>query len=201
MRTSECIGCTQFPCGDVNHGGYQVPAVEIDPQKVSIVMISEAAPIDPDDYFYAGGNPSYAQTTLQMFQEAGAAVSSIEDLLKLGVYLTTAVKCSKIGYGLQTATVQTCARLLEQELALFPNVKAYLLMGDVAIKAINAVARLRQLPRVIPAGPTYKIRKGHYQFEGIPAFPSYLQVGKNFFIEKGKHQVISQDIAAALACI
>lgn len=146
MRPSECIGCTQFPCGDVNHSGYQVPAVEIDPEKISIVMISEAAPSRPSDYYYSGGNPFFAQTTVQLFQEAGAGVTSIEDILKMGVYLTTAVKCSKTGYNFQTETIQACAQLLEQELALFPNVKAYLLMEDVAIKAAMPLPGLNSSP-------------------------------------------------------
>jgi hypothetical protein len=34
----------------------------------------------------------------------------------LGVYLTTAVKCAKTGYGIETTTIQACSCLLEQEL-------------------------------------------------------------------------------------
>ena len=43
---------------------------------------------------------------------------------------------------------------------MFPGVKAFLLMGDVAIRAINAIAKRRGEGRVIPAGSTYKIRGG-----------------------------------------
>jgi uracil-DNA glycosylase len=173
--------------------------VEIDPARVSIIMISESAPPNPADFYYAPGNPFFAQTTLQMFRDAGEDASTIADLLEKGVYLTTAVKCGKIGYNLQTETIQTCAKILAKELALFPQVKAYLLMGDVAIKAMNAVAKHAGLPRVVPAGPTYKIRKGAYFYQNSRVFPSYLQVGPSFFIEKGKHQVVAEDIKAALA--
>jgi len=72
-------------------------------------------------------------------------------------------------------------------------------MGDVAIKAVNAIAARTGEPRVIPAGSTYKIRGGTYTFRGGRAFPSYLQAGPSFFIEKSKRQMIAQDIAAALA--
>lgn len=135
------------------------------------------------------------------FQDAGAAVESVQDILDLGVYLTTAVKCGKTGYGIQAGAIVECSRILEQELALFPNVQAYLLMGDVAIKAVNAIAKRAGQGRVIPAGSTYKIRGVEYFFRGKRAFPSYLQAGPSFFIEKSKRQMIAADIAAALALV
>ena len=76
----------------------------------------------------------FLQTTVQAFQDAGITAATVKDLLNMGVYLTTAVKCAKIEYGLATATISECALLLEKEMALFPNVVAYLLMGDTAIK-------------------------------------------------------------------
>lgn len=199
MKPNAYIRCADFPCRDVNFAGYQAPDVDVDPQKVKIVLISEAAPADPADYYYAPGNPLFAQTTVQAFQDAGAPVESIADILNLGVYLTTAVKCSKTGYGIAAGTIAACSRLLEQELDLFSNVKAYLLMGDVAIKAVNDIARRAGQGRVIPAGSTYKIRGGSFYFRGSPAFPSYLQAGPSFGIEKSKRKMIAEDIAAALA--
>ena len=198
MRVREFVACVGFPCGDVKHECYVVPNLDIDPQKISIILISEAAPASPSDYYYAAGNPLFAQTTVQAFQDAGAKVSSIQDILNLGVYLTTAVKCGKTGYGIETGTIKTCSFLLEQELALFPNVKAFLLMGDVAIKAVNEIARRAGQPRVIPAGSTYKIRGGEFTFQGKRALPSYLQAGPSFFIEKSKRKMIAEDIATAL---
>jgi len=138
------------------------------------------------------------QTTVQAFQDAGAPVASMQDVLGLGVYLTTAVKCGKTGYGIQAATIVECSRLLERELALFPHVQAYLLMGDVAMRAVNLITKRAGQARVIPAGSTYKIRGQDYFFRGQRAFPSYLQVGPSFFIEKSKRKMIAEDIAAAL---
>ena len=161
-------------------------------------MISEAAPVDPTDYYYAVGNPLFQQTTVQAFRDAGAEVTSVQDILNLGVYLTTAVKCAKTGYGVQAGTIKECSLLLEQELNLFPKVKAYLLMGDIAIKAVNYIAGRAGQGRVIPAGSTYKIRGREYFFRGQPAFPSYLQAGPSFFIEKSKRKMIAEDIANAL---
>ncbi len=88
-----------------------------------------------------------------------------------------------------------------KEIALFPRVKVFLLMGDVAIKAINAIARRAGEKSVIPAGSTYKIRGQAYFYRGKRVFPSYLQAGPSFFIEKSKRRVIAEDIAAALRLV
>ncbi len=201
MRVSECVGCKEFPCTDVKHDRYIVPDIEVRPEDVSIVMISEAAPENRGDYYYAAGDPLFQQTTVQAFNDAGADVSSIQDLLAMGVYLTTAVKCGKTGYGIKAATITECSRILEKELALFPDVQVFLLMGDVAIKAVNYIAKRAGEARVIPAGSTYKIRGQEYTFRGRRAFPSYLQAGPSFFIEKSKRRMIAEDIAAALSLL
>jgi uracil-DNA glycosylase len=109
------------------------------------------------------------------------------------------VKCGKAGYGIETGTIHQCSLILEKELALFPNVKVLMLMGDVAIKAVNQVAKRAGEPRVIPAGSTYKIRGQAYYFKGKRSFPSYLQAGSSFFIEKSKRKMIAEDIAAGLS--
>ena len=201
MNVSQCIGCSEFPCADVRHECYVVPDIDLQPDAVSLVMISEAAPPDSGDHYYADGEPLFQQTTLLAFQDAGAQVSSIQDILQMGVYLTTAVKCGKTGYGIKAATIKECSLILEKELALFPHVQAYMLMGDVAIKALNYIAKRAGEGRVIPAGSTYKIRGHEYFFRGKRAFPSYLQAGPSFFIEKSKRRMIAQDIAAALSLL
>jgi uracil-DNA glycosylase len=198
MKPNATIKCLDFPCTDTNHSSYLVPSLEIDPAHVSILLISEAAPVKPEDHYYAGGDALFARTTLLAFQDAGAKVDSIDDILKLGVYLTTAVKCGKTGYGIATQTIENCSHLLEKELALFPNVKVYLLMGDVAIKAVNMIAKRNGQPRVIPAGSTYKIRGGEFTFRGARTLPSYVQAGPAFFVEKVKRKMIAEDIRKAL---
>ncbi len=199
MRVNERIHCDLFPCQDVTVTGYGFPDLELDPERVRVVLISECAAPDPGESYYAPGEPLFARTTIQAFQDAGAAVSSLQDILGLGVYLTTAIKCAKLGYAIDRRTVLACSELLERELEQFPAVRAYLLMGDVAIAAVNAIARRRGEPRVIPAGATYKIRGGEFRFRGARAFPSYLQAGPSFYIEKSKRRAIAEDIAAALA--
>jgi len=201
MKPSSKITCPEFPCRDVRHECFVVPGLAVRPEDVSIVLISEAAPAEPPDYYYAKGDPLFARTTVQAFRDAGADVASVADVVRLGVYLTTAVKCGKKEYGLSTGTIRQCSLLLEKELALFPRAKALLLMGDVAIRAVNAIAARAGEGRVIPAGSTYKIRGREYAFRGMRAFPSYLQAGPAFFIEKSKRKMITEDIAAALAWV
>ncbi|MGD2157251.1 MAG: uracil-DNA glycosylase [Anaerolineales bacterium] len=198
MRVSQCVGCETFPCEDVRHENYIIPEIEINPESISIAMISEAAPPDLSDYYYAPGEPLFQQTTVQAFQDAGAQVSSIQDLLKMGIYFTTAVKCGKTGYGIKAGTIKECSHILEKELELFPNLKTYLLMGDVAIKALNYIAKRAGEGRVTPAGSTYKIRGGEFYFQNRRVFPSYLQAGPSFFIEKSKRRMITEDITAVL---
>ena len=201
MRVSQLVKCEKFPCADVRHECFIIPEIDVKPEEVSIVMISEAAPASPSDYYYAKGDSLFQQTTVQAFNDAGADVSSVQDILNLGVYLTTTVKCGKTGYGINTSTIKECSIILEKELALFPDIKVFMLMGDVAIKAINEIARRAGEGRVIPAGSTYKIRGQEYLFGGRRVFPSYLQAGPSFFIEKSKRRMIAEDIVVALKLV
>ena len=201
MNVSLCVKCAAFPCADVRHARFEVPGLPIRPETIKLILISEAPPAQPGDGYYAGAAALFAQTTREAFNDAGADVGSVRDILRLGVYLTTAVKCAKTSYLLRAATISECSRLLEKELALFPNVRALLLMGDAAILALNAIARRAGQPRVIPAVPTYKLRGQEFYFQGKRVFPSYLQAGPSFFIEKSKRKMIAEDIAAALALI
>lgn len=198
MRPSEFVKCTDFPCLDVNKDCCIVPNMEIEPDRIRIIMISEAPPQDSSDYFYAQNNPFYMKTTAQAFRDAGLDVSSMVDVLNLGVYVTTAVKCGKTGYSISSKTVENCSSILEREMDLFSNVRAILLMGDTAIKAMNYMAKRNIGKRVIPSGSTYKIRRNKYFYKQVRVFPSYLQTGKSYLIEKTKRKMIAEDIKAAL---
>lgn len=198
MRVSQCVACKAFPCPDVEHDCYVVPDINLNPESVSLVMISEATPVARADYYYVDDHPAFAQTTVESFRHAGANVASMKDLVNLGVYLTTAVKCAKTSYAIQAETIRECSKLLAQELKLFPKARVLMLMGDVAIKAMNAIAQRAGEARVIPAVPTYKLRGQEFFFRGMRVIPSYLQVGGSILIEKGKRTVIAKDIARAL---
>lgn len=201
MRVVERVSCPDFPCGDVDHARYEVPGEPVDPDRVRLIMVAEAPPAEAADGLYAPGLPFHLETTLDAFRSAGAAADSRRDLAARGIYLTTAVKCAKIGYAVERSTVEACSLLLEAEIGLFPGAKAVMLMGDVAIGAFNSIARRRTGKRLIPSGPTWKARQGEYWFEGKRVFPSYLQTGRSYLIERSKREMIAADLRTALALL
>jgi uracil-DNA glycosylase len=201
MKISNKIKCTGFPCTDVDKNSYVLPSADIDAEKIKILMITEAPPNDKTEYYYAAGNPFYLQTTVQAFKDAGENVASMQDILDLGVYITTAIKCGKTQYAISPETMKNCSKLLEEEIALFPNVKAFMLMGDVAIKMMNDIWKKQAGKKVIPAGSTYKIRKQAYYIGDKRVFPSYTPAGKNFLIEKSKRIMVAEDIREVFKCL
>lgn len=201
MRVCDCIRCEAFPCTDVNKKAYRFPDADIDFEKIKIFMISEAPPIEKNDYFYVPDNPFYLQTTVQAFNDAGLEISSMKEILDLGIYITTAIKCGKTQYSISTETTKNCSDLLEKEINLFLNIKVFLLMGDVAIKSLNDIAKRQIGKKVIPSGSTYKIRHQEFYFKEQRVFPSYLQTGKNYLIEKSKRRMIAEDIKKAIELV
>jgi uracil-DNA glycosylase len=201
MKISDCLRCWEFPCTDIDKNAYLLPFKKIVPQDIKIFMISEAPPADKNDYFYAGGNPFYLQTTIQAFNDAGINVSTMDEISRLGVYITTAIKCGKTKYSISAKTIKNCSEILEKEINFFTNIKVFLLMGDVAIKAFNYISKKQTGKKAVPDGSTYKIRKQAFYFQGKRVFPSYLQTGKNYLIEKSKRRMIAEDIKAAFAVL
>ncbi len=198
MKITDKIKCVGFRCADVDKNSYLLPPAEIDAAKIKILMITEAPPNDKPDYFYAAGNPFYLQTTLQAFRDAGAEVSSMQDILDLGVYITTAIKCGKTQYAIAPETLKNCSKILEEEITLFSGVKVFMLMGDVAIKMMNDIWKKQTGKRVVPAGSTYKIRGQPYYARDKRVLPSYTPAGKNFLIEKSKRKMVAEDIKEAM---
>jgi len=167
------------------------------PGNVRIIMVCEAMPDNPADYFYTSSNSLYVTNTIDAFNSAGIKVNSIDEILKKGVYLTVAVKTARTGPTVPPDVIEEHSHTLEKEIGQFPNVKAILLMGDAAIRALNCISKRKYSMKAIPAGSTYKIRKDKFYFNDIRAFPSYLQTGKNFLIEKAKQRMVAEDIKNA----
>ena len=173
----------------------QFPDCELDPEKIKVIMINEVVPKNPDDWFYSqAGDPENRRTAFGLFEGAGISVKSMSDVLDLGIYVTAALKSPKEGYTPDPAVLKAQLPLLEAEMALFPNLKAIMLMGDVAKKAFNMIAKAKNGKNAIPSQPTGRIRGGEYYWGGIRVFPSYIMTGKNLLIEKGKCETISEDI-------
>lgn len=201
IKMNECLACEHKCCADINTGSFIIPPKEIDPGKIKVFMVSEVPPEDLKDYYYSGENSSYVRTTVQAFNDAGISVSNIDEIIELGVYITTAVKCGKTKYSIDSETVKKCSVILEKEMGYFENVKVYMLMGDVAIKAMNHIWKRQTGKKVIPSGSTYKIRKEKFYINGKRVFPSYLQTGGNYLIEKSKRVMIAEDLREAYEII
>ncbi len=163
-----------------------------------LVLISECAAPDPLDDYDGSPGSLFDATTLEAFNAAGLRVRTTQDLTALGIHRTVAVRHPKTASGIRAATVRAHAPVLGAELDRLPAARAYLLMGDVAIAALNHIARSRTGKRAVPAGATYRIRGGAYELDGVRLFPSYLQAGPAWRIEASKRQMIAEDIAAAL---
>lgn len=175
--------------------------IEIDPSAIRAVMINEVVPSDPLQDFYGIPDAEYLKTTIPLFREAGAEVGSIQDILQMGIYLTNAVKTPKTEYTIDRGSMENSLPYLEAELSLFPNIKVIMLMGDVAKKAFNMIAKKSAGKNVIPAVSTYKLRSSEIYYEGIRVMPSYIMTGRNILIEKSKAAMAAEDIAVMLEMI
>lgn len=179
----------------INPGDLRLDDVELDPQDIRVLMISEAPPANPLDGFYSP-NPDAAdaRSALQLLRDGGIAADSMQALLSRGIYVTTAIKTPKEGLFVDDAVLSAHQPLLESELDLFPNLRVVMLMGDVAKKSFNRIARARTGKGAIPSGATYKMRSQTFESMGLRVFPSYILSGVNLKIEKGKCEMIADDI-------
>lgn len=176
-------------------GALQLNDISIDPAGIRAIMINEVVPADPAQDFYGSSGEQYLSTAIPLFQKAGLPVNGIQDILDMGVYITNAVKTPKTAYTIEKSSLEESLPWLEAELALFPHVKVIMLMGDVAKKMYNQIARKTAKKNVIPSGATYKLRAAAFYHGDVRVIPSYIMTGGNILIEKSKVAMITQDIA------
>lgn len=198
MLAGDLNYCIDFPCLDVRHEANVRPNLPARRDQIHVIMILDAPPADASeatDY----DDPMVRAETIAAFRSAGYDIYTIEDIRRLGVYVTTAVKCPKAGYGLRPDTVANCSRYLEAELEMFPNVRSILLMGNTAIKAINEIAIRRTSEPAIPTGSAYTVKGHEYRLGDISLFPSYPASGKNLSsVDVDLRDVIAVDIRNAI---
>ena len=180
---------------------FQFNDIDVDPLSIKAIMINEVVPADPYQDFYGQYDADYLKTTIPLFQKAGYNVSSIKDILDLGVYITNAVKIPKTEYTIPREVIEANLLFLEKEIALFPNVRVIMLMGDVSKKAFNMITKKITKKNVIPAMSTYKLRDSEFYFNDVRIIPSYIMTGANILIEKSKFQMASEDIQTMMKII
>lgn len=186
-----------------NSGDLEIRMNEVDikQEEIKVVMVNEvAASCEGEDFYSTQAQSSYEQSVLHLFQRCGMPVTSLEELQNEGIYVTNAIKRPKQGNAIEPSMIEAYSFALAKELALFPNVKVIMLMGDVAKKAYTYINKREGKKRVIPAGSTYKIRKQSYYDGEIRVIPSYIMTGKNLLIEKSKQTMIIEDIQVMWDC-
>ncbi|MGO0988030.1 uracil-DNA glycosylase family protein [Clostridioides difficile] len=172
-----------------------LPNITIDTDSIKTIMINEVVPSNPNDDFYSSNeHADYLKTTIPLFQNAGTKVSSINDILNLGIYITNAVKLPKSEYTITRDTIQSHMPILEEEIKLFSNLKVIMLMGDVAKKSFNMITKKHTKKNAVPSISTYKLRNSELYYDNLRIFPSYIMTGGNLLIEKSKFEMASEDI-------
>ncbi len=198
MLAGDLDRCFDFTCRDVRHDGYSHPDLPARRDHIRVVMILGAPPSDRTNPLDGPERSPARFHAFQSFRDAGYDVTSMDDIRNLGVYVTPAVKCPKLGYGLKPETITSCSFLLDAELEMFPNLRSILLMGDTAIRAINEVAGRRYGYPVIPTGSAHKVKGHEYRLGDISLFPSYPQTGRDVSVESDHQEVIAVDIRNAI---
>ncbi len=179
-------------CGDTQN--LRLNDVNIEPETIQAIMINEIVPSCPEDDFYGKPDSAYMSTTIPMFRKAGIEIGSVQDILNNGIYITNAVKTPKTEYAVSKESIEDSLPYLEKELALFPNAKVIMLMGDVAKKAFNMICKKATKKNAVPSISTYKLRNTEIFYNGIRIMPSYIMTGQNILIEKSKFEMASKDI-------
>jgi len=183
----------------------QFPDCHIDPKNIKVIMINEVVPKNPDDWFYSETNdPENRRNALGLFEGAGVPVKCMRDILDLGVYITAALKTPKESYTADPEVIKAQLPLLEAELALFPNLKLVMLMGDVAIKMVNMIAKVKTKKNACQSGAAGRRRhwaNEEFYWGDVRVFPSYIMTGKNLLIEPFKRDTIMEDIKKMMEVI
>ncbi|MDD6049674.1 MAG: uracil-DNA glycosylase [Clostridiales bacterium] len=191
MRIRQALEAQLGPAGQL-----QISDIDVDPASVQAILINEVVPADPAQDFYAGEGSEYAESAIALFRRAGVQLDSMADILHMGIYLTNAAKTPKSAYAIDPARIEESLPWLSAERSLFPHVQVILLMGDVAKKMVNTLAKRQTGRNVIPSGATYKLRHTPYHWGEIRVMPSYVMTGGTLLIEKSKAAMITEDIAA-----
>ena len=180
---------------DASGSNFYFNDVDVVPENIKAVLINEVVPQDPDNDFYGKQEGEYLSAAISLFYNAGIAVKTAKELLDLGIYITTAVKKPKSHTSVERSMIEESLPFLEKELSLFPNVQVVMLMGDVAKKAMNMIAKRTTKRNAIPAVSTYKLRHSEIYYKNIRLMPSYIMTGTNILFEKSKFQMASEDIS------
>lgn len=194
LSRAESIHCEAWSCRDVSQSKHLPVKLPVDAEAIRVVVVLDPVRLDDVE---AGEDDPLSPTVAAAFLAAGYDVTDRDDFDRLGVYVTGATKCPKVGYGLRNETIGACSHLLEAELDRFPNLHAIVLAGDAPIRAINAISYRRYGQPAVPRGPAYKVMGHEYQLGRIRLIPSYPPRGGHA-VETDGLAMIAVDLSNAL---
>lgn len=80
--------------------------ITIDPASIKAIMINEVVPAYPENDFYGSEDATYLETTIPLFQKAGIEVTTVQEILDQGIYLTNAIKMPKTESTVDNASIE-----------------------------------------------------------------------------------------------
>jgi len=191
---AESIHCEAGSCRDVSQSDHLQVKLPGDPELIRVVVVLDPVRLEDVE---AGEDDPLSPTVAAAFLAAGYEVADRNDFDRLGVYVTSATKCPKVGYGLRNETIEACSHLLEAELDHLPNLHAIVLAGDAPIRVINAISRRRYGRPAVPRGSAYRVLGHEYQLGRIRLIPSYPPRGGHA-VETDGPAMIAVDLGNAL---
>lgn len=169
---------------------------QFQPETIRVLMVTDAYPED-DRSHYVHSDPCTVawQNTQRIFAEAGVGVSSFQGLLDRGVLMEPCLEFVKPAR-ISPWHIRSGAVRIAEWIGGLPNLRAVALMGDVAIRCFNEMARPRLASgrRLIPADYTYRVRGDQYLLGPLQIFPTYLHTCESFNGERAKQRALAADM-------
>ncbi len=110
--------------------------IDIDPPGIKAIMINEVVPTDHSQDFLWASRRGLHENAILLFQKAGIDVSSIQEILQLGIYITNAVKMPKTEYAIEKSSIEKSLPYLEKKCRCSQH-QVIMLMGDVAKRRLT----------------------------------------------------------------
>jgi|GEM_PF-5013987 len=177
----------------------QTVSSPVDPAGVRVLILTDACPEDAREHFTASDPDTPAwQNTQQLFAAAGLQVGCYQDLLEHGIAMETCLDGLR-PRRLSPFHLSSGAARIEAMLGRFPNLKALMLMGEVAIRCFHHLTRPRWSSRRQRSSEhEYQIR-GVESFLGpVQVFPSYLHTAAGFLQERARCRTVIEQLETVM---
>jgi hypothetical protein len=159
-------------------------------------MLTDTLPEEPHEHYIYSDPANVAwQNTRSLFAEAGVTVRSYQDLLDQGVLMDPCLDLIRPGR-ISPWHIRYGAVRISEWLTRLPQLRAIGLMGDVAIRCFNEMARPRwaSARRLLPGDANYRMQGNRFFLGRIEVFPTYLHTSATFPLERAKQKALADDM-------